>query len=246
MKLNTLAAGSARCPSATVLGLPLRRLTLKKRVAVFIDGFNLHHAIDALKKDHLKWLNIRTLAEEFAPSSHFEIGDVFYFSAYATWIHKEHMRHRTYVEALRTVGVTPVLGHFKTKDAGCNCCDHKWIRHEEKESDVNLALHILNEAYKNSYDTAFIVSADSDLAPAIRMVKSIFPDKKFKIITPPGKKHCLNLVDAAQTKPAYIKDIHLERNLLPATIPTTEGKLIERPSKFEPPENDEELMALRF
>ena len=31
------------------------------RVACYIDGFNLYHAIDDLDKPHLKWL-------EFAPS----------------------------------------------------------------------------------------------------------------------------------------------------------------------------------
>jgi uncharacterized LabA/DUF88 family protein len=215
-----------------------------KRVAVFIDGFNLHHAVDNLKKDHLKWLDLRKLARVYAPSSHYEITSVFYFSAYATWIHREHQRHKTYVEALRASGVTPILGHFNKKEASCSCCDHKWIKHEEKQSDVNLALYILNEAYKNSYDTAFIVSADSDLAPAIRMTKAAFPEKKFKILTPPTKKHCLSLVDAANTKPAYIKEIHLERCLLPEVIALDNGETVIRPVKFDPPE--EETLILRF
>ena len=42
---------------------------------------------------------------------------------------------------------------------------------EEKGSDVNLALHLLNDAWLNAFDCAVIVSNDSDLAPALKMVK---------------------------------------------------------------------------
>jgi hypothetical protein len=33
------------------------------RVACYIDGFNLYHAIDDLDKPHLKWLDVCALAK---------------------------------------------------------------------------------------------------------------------------------------------------------------------------------------
>ena len=33
------------------------------RVACYVDGFNLYHAIDDLQKSHLKWLDLRALAQ---------------------------------------------------------------------------------------------------------------------------------------------------------------------------------------
>ena len=42
---------------------------------------------------------------------------------------------------------------------------------EEKGSDVNLAVELLNDAWGNVYDTAIVVSNDSDLERAIRIVK---------------------------------------------------------------------------
>ena len=30
----------------------------RRRVSVYIDGFNLYHAIDALNENHLKWLDL--------------------------------------------------------------------------------------------------------------------------------------------------------------------------------------------
>jgi len=45
-------------------------------------------------------------------------------------------------------------------------------KNEEKGSDVNLALHVLNDAWLNAYDCAVIVSNDSDLAESLRLVKA--------------------------------------------------------------------------
>jgi hypothetical protein len=45
-------------------------------------------------------------------------------------------------------------------------------KNEEKGSDVNLSLHVLNDAWQNAYDCAVIVSNDSDLAESLRLVKA--------------------------------------------------------------------------
>jgi uncharacterized LabA/DUF88 family protein len=45
------------------------------------------------------------------------------------------------------------------------------IKTEEKGSDVNLAVHVLNDAWLDKYDCAVIVSNDSDLAESLRLVK---------------------------------------------------------------------------
>src|SRR5437762_3268270 len=58
----------------------------KKRIAVYVDGFNLYHALKNLKKNHLKWLNLRALAEKFINPREEAIEAVFYFSAIATHI----------------------------------------------------------------------------------------------------------------------------------------------------------------
>ena len=45
------------------------------------------------------------------------------------------------------------------------------IKTEEKGSDVNLAVHILNDCWLDKYDCAVIVSNDSDLAESLRLIK---------------------------------------------------------------------------
>lgn len=52
---------------------------------VYVDGFNLYHAIDELRQDSLKWLCLRQLAESILrPDENLKM--VKYFSAYAAAI----------------------------------------------------------------------------------------------------------------------------------------------------------------
>ncbi len=146
-----------------------------ERVIFLIDGFNLYHAIKTLRSNHLKWLDLSTLCQNFAPSPHFSIEDIYYFSAKATWLPDAFLRHKIYLTALESTGVIPVLGKFKEKDRDCNNCNSSWKAHEEKETDVNIALHILDLAYQDNFDRAVIISADSDFSPALRLAKKKIP-----------------------------------------------------------------------
>jgi hypothetical protein len=40
-------------------------MSADKRVAIYIDGFNLYHAIADLNDDRLKWLNLVALGRSF-------------------------------------------------------------------------------------------------------------------------------------------------------------------------------------
>lgn len=62
----------------------------------------------------------------------------------------------------------------------------KVIKTEEKGSDVNLALYLLSDGYKNAYDVAVIVSNDSDLLLPIQFAKKEL-GKKIGILNP--QKH---------------------------------------------------------
>lgn len=208
---------------------------MAKRVTCFVDGFNLYHAIADLDQPHLKWLDIAKLLRNFVDPSHHSVTSIFYFSALADWKIAAATRHRAYIAALESTGVVPVLGQFKEKSRSCKRCGAEWVGHEEKESDVNLALYLMHEAYRDSYDEAFVVTRDSDLSPALRLLRSNFPAKATKIIAPPGRGHSKELFRLA-TKSAAIKPIHLERSLFPERVLARDGSLVcERPQDYRPP-----------
>ena len=208
------------------------------RVAAFVDGFNLYHAIDRLGRHHLKWVNVRALCKQFAPDPHCELGDVHFFTAGATWLRDSCRRHLQYLIALRSVGVTPVLGKFKLRKRSCFECGHSWSFHEEKETDVNIALHLVRGAFTNGYDRALLISGDSDLVPAVRMVLEDFPTKQIVVIAPIGQRYSMDLYNAAggRTNCRKMKQVHLEQSLLPREVRNASGEVLAtRPAKYDPP-----------
>ncbi|NGX32747.1 MAG: 6-hydroxy-3-succinoylpyridine 3-monooxygenase HspA [Candidatus Anoxychlamydiales bacterium] len=205
----------------------------RNRVISFIDGFNLYHAINNLNQSHLKWLNLHSLSKTFIKSKSEILSKVFYFSAWVNHRNKAaQYRQKCYVNALKIMGVNTILGHFKRKDRKCPKCFSKWTGHEEKETDVNIALYLLDLAYQDAFDRAVIISNDSDLAPAIRLVKKLFPKKCITTIAPPYCYHSNELIKASSDK-SKIRIKHLERCLLPEVV-TDSSKLIKikRPKEY--------------
>ena len=132
----------------------------------------------------------------------------------------------------------PVMGKFKDKDRYCWRCKNQWQDHEEKETDVNIALYLYRGAVGDEYDLALLVSGDSDLVPAIRFVKTKFTEKGIRVLTPVGRNNSGELVHAAGG-PAMgrkIKEVHIENSLLPASLSNELGEIVAtRPSEYVPP-----------
>ena len=161
-----------------------------ERIICYIDGYNFFHAT---KDKPTAKINFASLTASFLNSPVQRMGTkrltgVYYFSAIATWRTQDAAKHKTYINALKQTGVEVILSHFKKKQRKCLNCHAKWQSHEEKESDVRIALQILEDAVDNKYDTAFILSGDSDLVPAIEKVKVRYPDKRILVALP---KHSL-------------------------------------------------------
>ncbi len=197
----------------------------------YIDGFNLYHAIDDLQQPHLKWLDLWALCGSLARTGE-NLVEVNYFSAYATWIPAAHRRHIEYVKALENAGVTCIMGHFKIKPVNCNSCGNGWQHHEEKETDVHIAARIVADAYQGRFDRAILITADSDLAPAIKVINSAFPKKQILVVAPPKR-----FSHARDLKPRLeLTKGRLGKYLLPNTATGRAGKvLFTRPSSYDPP-----------
>lgn len=156
------------------------------RIISYIDGFNLYHAIDDLKRPSLKWLDLKGLTVSLARTGE-TVVEVNYFSAFATWRTEAYKRHVEYVKALEHAGVHCIMGHFKSKQRTCQQCGSSWIQHEEKETDVHIAARIVVDACEDRYDRAILITADSDLVRALNIVKARFPEKQLFVVAPPKR-----------------------------------------------------------
>jgi uncharacterized LabA/DUF88 family protein len=160
-----------------------------------------------------------------------KVQSIFYFSAFAHWLPAKMARHEIYVKALEARGVTCVLGHFKNKDRRCPSCGYTWTGHEEKETDVSIGISLLNDAYKQRYDKAYLVTRDSDLMPAVRMVRTEFPAKQIVAVAPPLMGHSNDLITVCHSK-QKISPAQVRACLLPEKLQHSDGTIIIRPREY--------------
>jgi NYN domain len=198
------------------------------RIIAYVDGFNLYHAIHELNRPSLKWLDLWALTTSLARPGE-TVVEVNYFSAFATWRSDAHKRHIDYVKALEHVGVTCIMGHFKSKTRTCKSCGATWVQHEEKETDVHIASRIVVDACENRFDRAVLITADSDLAPALNIVKARFANKQLFVVAPPGRhSHARSLNTALTLTPG-----RLAKCILLETASDPSGrKIFRRPASY--------------
>ena len=158
------------------------------RIAFFIDGFNLFHALDNNPLYHkYKWLDLTKLSNCFVTKKD-KTENIYYFTALATWSQSKMKKHKKYIKVLELNNVNVIYGEFRKKDKFCPLCKRTYKTFEEKQTDVNIAIQLFELAIKDKYDTAIIVSGDSDLIPSIQAVKTTFPNKSIGIVIPIGRR----------------------------------------------------------
>jgi uncharacterized LabA/DUF88 family protein len=155
---------------------------MKISIAFLIDGFNFYYSIKNLSPKY-RWFDYSKFCRYFAiPNG--QIHSIHYFSAIATWLPSVAQRHQAFITAQEHNGVEVILGEFKDKHRCCHQCRYCYIDHEEKRTDVNIALHAYRIAAKPEVDKIILVSNDSDFVPIIETIRMDFPQKQFGVIFP--------------------------------------------------------------
>jgi len=192
---------------------------------IYIDGFNLYYG--ALKNTPYRWLDLAKLCRIMLP--HDTINQIKYFTALVNprpTDPDQLTRQQIYLRALQTIpNLEIIYGHFLTHEimmplAPSKSGYVKVIKTEEKGSDVNLALHLLSDGYKNAYDVAVTVSNDSDLLLPVQFVKKEL-GKKIGILNP--QKHPSKVLIASAD---FVKNIRrgvLSKSLFPTTLTDSQG-----------------------
>ena len=140
-------------------------------------------------------------------------------------------RQTTYIEALQTLPDLRIhFGHFLSKPMVCRSCGASWGSFEEKMSDVNIAVELLEDAHDGRFDTAVIVSGDSDLVSPITAVKQRYPHKRVVVAFPPERNsiHLRRVADAHFT----IWRSALSGCQLPDPVKKPDGFELRRPSNW--------------
>ena len=203
------------------------------RVAVYVDGFNLFYGMRAKSWQRYYWLNLRSFAENLLRPHHcFQV--VRYFTArvfHDTDDPGKEARQTAYLEALATLPDLSIhYGYFLPKELKCFNCGCVRQTYEEKMTDVNIAVALLNDAQDDRFDTAMIVSADSDLVGPVQSVLHRYPSKRVIIAFPP-KRSSFNLRNVASAS-FIIGQNKLRNSQLSNEVTRSDGFLLRRPPSW--------------
>ena len=217
------------------------------RTIIYVDGFNLYYRL-LEKRPALKWLNIKTLAEKLLRPSNVVTGVRYYTAHISGRIdNTAPARQQLYLDALRSVSEVSIhMGTFLTSEKFAGLAkppnfrpritlSEPWpdvvkvIKVEEKGSDVNLACHLLLDAFQGNFDVGAVISNDSDLVEPIRIATQVL-GKPVGLLSPvPNPNPELSRVSS------FIRRISvsdLAASQFPDSLPRTDGTIISRPAAW--------------
>ncbi len=155
-----------------------------------------------------------------------------YFTSRIAGPHRKMTRQTAFLEALSTLNEFQLFyGKYQVNKWQCNTCEANIDIPKEKMTDVNIAIELLTDAFQNKFDTALIISADSDLKPPIVRTKELFPDKRIVVAFPP-KRYSVELENVADSS-FHIGRKKVADSLLPEQVIKEDGFIIKKPAEWQ-------------
>jgi uncharacterized LabA/DUF88 family protein len=197
------------------------------RVRVYVDGFNLYYGMHAAFGRQYLWLDLEALALAIVRPPN-TLDRVRYFTAKVRNDLASEQRQDTYLQALAAHSgrLDIVEGRFQLKRTVCRSCGASRVSYEEKETDVSIAVTLVEDAATDRYDTAIVVSGDSDLCPALRAAKRL-SERRILVVFPPRRQS--DPLRAVADGVLHIDRRMLHQAQLPSTVVTPEGIVLDRP-----------------
>ncbi|MDE0098452.1 MAG: NYN domain-containing protein [Truepera sp.] len=161
------------------------------RVSFLVDGFNLYHSVKDVGGVGVRWLDLMSFCKSYlssiSPTA--TLNRVQYFSSLATHLQTYDPdtlnRQRAFISCLKDSGGEVTMEKFKKITVSSlwfpgNINFRLQIqRHEEKETDVAIAAHLIEQLADNTCDAAVLVTGDTDQAAGVRVAKRMFPQKRY-------------------------------------------------------------------
>src|ERR1035437_1863286 len=201
-----------------------------ERVVVYVDGFNLYFGMLQANFEHYKWLNITQLIHSFLKPDQ-TLVDIKYFTSRVANNPDKQKRQTTFLEAQETTGVKIFNGRFQINDVECHRCGNIWREPNEKMTDVNIATQMLIDAYQDKYDTAILISGDSDLVPPIKAIHENFKHKRVAVFFPPSRHN--NSIAAVAKGSLIIGRKKLADNQFSEEVKKKDGYILRKPHAWK-------------
>jgi hypothetical protein len=199
------------------------------RVITYIDGYNLYFGLRDKGWKRFYWLNLQRLAEQYLRVNQ-TLVETKYFTTIVKYPDDKRLRQQAFLETLQTLpSLSFFYGHFLADPVTCRQCGHTYTTHHEKMTDVNISVELMKDAFQDRFDTAFLISADSDLVSPIRTVRQLFPRKKVISIFPPGRFSLA--LKKVSTGVLHVGHVELSKSLIHDQV-IKYGIILERPASW--------------
>ena len=205
----------------------------RRRVAVYIDGLNLYYGLKSKGWRRYYWLDVQRLSESLMrPYQRLQF--VRYFTAELLpdgGADARLERQNAYLQALTTLPKVDIqYGFHSAKTITCRHCGETIRTYEEKMTDVNIAVALLQDAHDDLYDAAILISADSDLTAPIQVVRQKYANKRVIVRFPPNRIS-QDLRAAASGSSRIGRDL-LRDNQLPDPVAKPDGYPVHKPAHW--------------
>jgi len=192
----------------------------KQRIIVYIDGFNFYYGLKSNKRwRKYYWLDVVKLFESFMRPNQ-ELIAVKYFSARPDDLEQSARQNAFFQANMENSKFRLILGKYINKRIKCFKCGNIIHTHEEKETDVRIATQIVADAFQGNCDAAIVVSADSDMVPAIELATQA--KQKVFVYFPPNQ-YSSNLATMGLGNPTLLKryESRFRKSLFPDILHLT-------------------------
>jgi len=174
-----------------------------EKTYVYVDGFNLYYG--SLRKTPYRWLDLEQLCRLLLPPN--DVQRINYYTARVGPRRDDPDQPRRQNLYLRALGTLPTVrvhfGHYLSHVVLMPLADPapgssrlaRVIKTEEKGSDVNIATHLVSDAYENAFDCAVLITNDSDLREPVELVRNRL--KKRVGLLNPHQRPAVTLAKAA-------------------------------------------------
>ena len=209
----------------------------KRKVIVYVDGFNFYYGLKAISSRDRRWkkfywLDVVAFFEKMLNDKQ-ELIEVNYFSARPYNISAAKKQDLFFSANKLNAKFRLVLGKYLKKDILCYYCKNIIHSYEEKETDVRIATQIINDVYKNRCDITIIVSADSDIIPSVELIREINPSHKIFVYFPP-LRYSVSLLNSCDGE-RKLSDFKARFNqaMLPDNVALLNGTVVTRPDNWK-------------
>jgi len=209
----------------------------KRKVIVYIDGFNLYFALREKKWRGFMWLDVIKLSEKLIRSDQ-ELVLVRYFTSRIKNDPEKQKRQTLYLDALGTLDGNRLVihyGDYQSIAVTCRHCNKKFQHDQEKQTDVNISVYMMSDSISksadgsNKVDDLILITADSDQCPSVRAVRDF--GKKVLVVLPPGRGEYIELPRSADSR-LELTAKKFKGCRLPDVITKGDGFEIRCPSKW--------------